>query len=503
MSGRAGRIQPMKRLALPLSLLLAFALALTIRLYDLTDPPLDFHPTRQLRAALIARGMYHRLQTEAPEPQRTIAVTQWHEEFVIEPPITEGLAALLYLAAGSENIWIPRALSAVFWLLGGLAVFKLSRELANTAGALIALCYFLFLPFGIIASRSFQPDPLMVALMAAAFLMLHRWAGSGSWRDAILAGAFSGMAILTKIVAIYSIGLAALLIVLARGLKPSLRNKQVWTIAALALLPVFAYYVNGLFIAGFLKGQGGYRFFPQMWADPAFYIRWVEMATNISGLTILLTGILSIFLVRDTISRSLLAGMWAGYVIYGFNFPFHIITHDYYQLPLLPIAAVSLAPAAGLIINEIRKQSFSRAALAVLTALVVGTVLFKTWDTRVVLARQDFRARAEDWTRFEGLLPPDADVISIAPAYGYPLAYYGWVTNKPWLNEADAELRQIAGLTAADIEQRRYEQLNGKDFLLITTMSDFERQTDLQDYLYSHFDVFLEGSGYLVFDLRP
>ena len=38
---------------------LLFTFGLGIRLYDLTDLPLDFHPTRQLGSAVIARGMYY------------------------------------------------------------------------------------------------------------------------------------------------------------------------------------------------------------------------------------------------------------------------------------------------------------------------------------------------------------------------------------------------------------------------------------------------------------
>src|SRR5690606_34774688 len=41
------------------TVLLLFVAAAALRLYDLTDPPLDFHPTRQLYSALKARGMYY------------------------------------------------------------------------------------------------------------------------------------------------------------------------------------------------------------------------------------------------------------------------------------------------------------------------------------------------------------------------------------------------------------------------------------------------------------
>ncbi|HJS29813.1 MAG TPA: hypothetical protein VJ768_09335, partial [Anaerolineales bacterium] len=46
------------RLTLWVTLAVLYVVGLGVRLADLTDPPLDFHPTRQLRSAIIAREMY-------------------------------------------------------------------------------------------------------------------------------------------------------------------------------------------------------------------------------------------------------------------------------------------------------------------------------------------------------------------------------------------------------------------------------------------------------------
>lgn len=493
----------MNRLLLPAALLLVFAAGLGIRLYDLTDPPLDFHPTRQLRSAVIARGMYFASLPETGDPHRTIAIAQWQQESLIEPPILERIAAGLYRLTGSEGLWVPRALSAVFWLLGGAAVFQLARALSNTGGGLVSLVYFLFLPFAIMASRTFQPDPLMTALIAAALLFLYRWARSGSWRDTVLAGAFSGLAILTKLVAVFPIGMAALALLLARGLRRELGNRQVWTIAGLALFPVAGYYINGLYLAGFLEGQSSFRFFPQMWLDPAFYIRWVEMATGICGATVLLTGIAGVFLGRDRLDRALLAGIWTGYGLYSLTFPYHTITHDYYQLPLIVTAAIALAPAAGLLIVELDRRPYRRLAFSAAALLVAGMALFQAWDARVLLARQDFRSDAARYAAFDGLLPPEAEVISIARAYGYPLAYYGWVRNHAWLNDADATLRGLAGLSDEEFASRQMQRLEENDYFFITWLSELDRQQGLKDTLYANYPVHLEGDGYIVFDLQP
>ena len=47
-----------RRSLLTLLALLVLLLGLGIRLVDLTDPPLDFHATRQLRSAILARAAY-------------------------------------------------------------------------------------------------------------------------------------------------------------------------------------------------------------------------------------------------------------------------------------------------------------------------------------------------------------------------------------------------------------------------------------------------------------
>ncbi len=44
-----------------IAILLVIVVGFGIRLLDLTDPPMDFHGTRQLRAATIARGMYYEM----------------------------------------------------------------------------------------------------------------------------------------------------------------------------------------------------------------------------------------------------------------------------------------------------------------------------------------------------------------------------------------------------------------------------------------------------------
>ena len=60
------------QLALALLLLASFGL----RMIDLKDAPLDFHPTRQYRGALIARSLYYRLSPAADPALQQAALAQ-------------------------------------------------------------------------------------------------------------------------------------------------------------------------------------------------------------------------------------------------------------------------------------------------------------------------------------------------------------------------------------------------------------------------------------------
>jgi len=483
---------------------LAFVLGLGIRAYDITDPPFDFHATRQLRAAVIARGMYYQGLEDAPEWQRQQADMAWHEEAIIEPPVMERLAAWGYQLAGSEQLWIPRSLSAIFWCLAGLAVWLLGRELSAADGGVPAIFYFLFLPYSIYATRTFQPDPLMVCLIAWSLWAVSRWHRERTTRMAIVAGVLGGLAIFVKTVAIFFVGGAFIgLILLGAGLAKAIRDKQVWLMGLLTILPTSLFYVYGLWIAGFLQRQLSYRFFPSLWCDPAFYIRWQEMATNICGYGTLLAALAALFLVRDRGKRGFLAGLWIGYGLYSMTFAYHTLTHDYYQLPLILVISVSLIAVAAELLKAIAAIEKGLWVRLFIVLLLFAGAAFKIWDVRVNLIRDDYRGEAAFWEKVGGLIEPGARVLAMSQTYGNALSYYGWTPNDSWASEGDINLRVLAGASAEDIEQSSYAAIEHYDYFVITKVGEFDDTPELKELLYNNYTVFAEGEDYIIFDLRP
>jgi 4-amino-4-deoxy-L-arabinose transferase-like glycosyltransferase len=140
---------------------------------NLTNPTLDFAPTRQLFSALKARGIYYWHGIDAPAWQRDAAVSLG-DTGTIEPPVLEIIVSQIYRLTG-KYLWIARVYSSLFWVLGGLTLLLVIRELASTGAAMIGTLFYLFVPFGVIASRAFMPDLLMVALIVFSLWALFRW----------------------------------------------------------------------------------------------------------------------------------------------------------------------------------------------------------------------------------------------------------------------------------------------------------------------------------------
>jgi hypothetical protein len=487
------------RLTLVLTLILLFGVALAIRVYDITDLPLDFHPTRQLFSATKARGMYYENLPNIPEWQREFAVQQWKTKVTIEPEILERLAAFIYRYTG-EQLWIPRLISAVFWLVGGIFIFLLARDMLSVDGAVLALAFYLFAPYGIYASRSFQPDPLMVALIAAFWWLAYRWTMKPIWKWAIVAGLIGGLAILVKFVAAFFVIGGALGALLGRfKIRELLRSPQVWTLGLLGVLPGAIWILYGNLVLGLFGGDMSGRFIPSLLASPVFYVQWQNKAATVSGGIGIMLGLLGVIIVWKREARAFLLGIWGAYLIFGLYFNYHISTHDYYSLPLVAIVAVSLAPLGDWFFARLGEAFESWARGAVFVVLIFG--LFSTvWGVRNEMKSVDYRPQTAYWAEIREALDGEEAIVALTQDYGNRLAYWGWLRATYWPSSGDLYQAQARG-NQRDIHELFAEMAAKKNVFLITDLDDFARQPELQQLL-ADYPLLVQGNGYLIYDLQ-
>ena len=484
-----------------------------VRLYDLTDPPLDFHSPRQMRAAIIARGMYYYIQPEANKNQRNFAINATYKMPAYEPPIFEGLVALTYRLIGAETLWVARVYSTIFWVVGGVGVFALGRRFASPWAALIGTAFYLLLPFAVIATRSFQPDPWMVMWLVWALYALFRWQENASWLWAVLAGVFGGLSILIKAMTVFPIGIVSVFVVLAGRwplwrtmIKPKKWTKtlgvailQVVCMALLMWLPIIVYY--------FGLGNRATQFF-SFWTVSlghlifswGFYRNWVAFVGSLVGWWALIAAGVGI-LVASRSMRPILWGAWIGYGIYGLFLPYQMQSHNYYHLMVLPFIALSLTSFIDWGLKRTSGWHWGwRVPAAVFVLWLMGGAVIQSFQ---VLDNKDFRSEPERWEEIGAALPRDGKAIGLVEDYGHRLIYFGWRNlSTTWPSLGDQYLSAERGNPEEEFLQYFTKRTKEVRYFLITRLDQFESQPELKAHLYQNFALIAQGDDYLIFDLE-
>jgi len=375
--------------------------------------------------------------------------------------------------------------------------------MTSVFGALVGIGYFLFFPFSILASRSFQPDPGMIMLVILTAWVLYRWSDERSWRWPILAGIFGGAAAFVKVVGAFFVGGMAIGVVVytlgisvktqkqedqkwrLTNLKSGFRNPKVWVMAALMIAPALAYY-----LAGSAESSSSYFVnwtIISRWRDVlslSFFMRWLIRISSLMEPSLVLAAFVGTFLVNSR-SRALLWGFWGSYLLFGLTFPHHITTHDYYHLPLLTVVSLSLPALAALVIDVVQQRGKFIQVLFVIVA--VTAAMYNTWIGRSILVGQDFSDHPPYWTEVGDAIPADAKLVGVTQDYGFRLMYYGWRTIHLWPQGTGSD--------------NFAERTNDADYFVVTAKNQLNGE--LKDFLDATYPIYTEGVGYIVYDLHP
>ena len=487
-------------------LVIAFLLiGIGVRLIDLSNPPLDFASTRQLHSLVLARGYYYAMDVPStrilPAAQRAFGIKDAANEALDEPPILEHITAGVYALVGKENFEIPRVMISLLWVIGGIPLFLLMRKITSTNGAIFALAFYELLPFGVIASRSFQPDPVMVTLTLFALYFQYRWVEKNSLKNAILAGAFTSMAVIAKVPAVFFAGIPFIGFALKDGFKKAIRNWQVYLMAAIALLPAAIYYILNATVGNNSTELFGTRFFPALYIQPKWYQSWFMMAKSVLDYIPLFLAVLAFFLIKRKETKILYGGLWIGYLLQGIILPYHISSHNYYQLPIIPMAAIGCGLVFAVLMDKIESFKPNRLSRIFVIALLLFAAALGILKSRSDLLSSDYRYEEIYWQKLGNTIGHDTPIIALTHDYGLRLSYWGGIIPKLWMTQGDFTVESLSGAPEKPFATRFKEATKGCDYFLVTLINDFNSQKDLHDYLLAHYP-YTQGEGYYLFDLR-
>ena len=397
-------------------------------------------------------------------------------------------------------------MSIIFWLAAGAFIYLLARDLVSPDGGIVAAAFFLFLPYGVRASRSFQPDPLMIMMFTASISAVYNYyvRPSRNWLTA--ACVLSAIAVLIKPVCLFPIfGAFFMIRIPARNLRKIFFRPDLYIFAAACVLPTILYYGYGIYTGGMLMNQANFIFMPGLLKEPFFWKGWLKMVSRVVGLWPVAISLVGIALMSSNIKRFFLIGLWAGYFLHGLYFTFHIHTHDYYQLIPVPIVALALGQTASVLLRNLASREMGwRIAIWFLFAC---SILFTLRESMLSLNDAGFDRQVRIYEEIGDKVGHSTNVLTLDKNYGNALMYHGKVValeEWQWPVTYDLNFGDSAGLSYKRGRKLLDEKISERSpqYFIITSMEDFELQSDLKDALNEGYRVVAQTPDYAIYGLR-
>jgi 4-amino-4-deoxy-L-arabinose transferase-like glycosyltransferase len=413
-------------------------LAVAVRLICIDQPYLDNWSWRQSDVAAIARN-YFQGGFHFAHPQIDWAGDE--SGYVgTEFPILPFLAAICYKIFGVHE-WVGRVQALTLFAVSLPFFFLLVRKIFGETAATWALFFYGFAPVGIMAGRCFMPDMPSLGLSIIGLYFFQRWIdesefgtrrvrpiGGPEWRvrsRSFFASAFCiSLSILIKLPSIL-VGAPLACLALQRFGSSSFKRFDLWFFAAIALLPsVFwyghAYQIALQFYPHHFFGAGGVQIMSAEW-----YLKISkEIVTSTLTPVIFVLGCVGILAARS-IARARMFQWWLAAMILFIVIVGYGNRHQWYQLPLIPIAAPFAGAACAFVGPKISSRAM-RIALSILLAASFGFSAF-------VYAR-DFYQPSAALLRDAGLVLKritPATALVVAADNGDPTVLY-YAERKGW-----------------------------------------------------------------------
>ena len=524
---------------LRLLILFLFVAAAAIRLCHITEPPDDFHPFRQYRCASIARAFYEEAQGRADWAHES-ADNRHFQDGVLEPPVVEFISVGGYFLLGGEKLWFARVLSVGYWLIAAGLLWRLARRLAGDGPALVTLAVMLFLPYGIVGSRAFQPEPLMVMLQLLTITAVFNHFAAPLRKRFWLAAALAAVTFLIKPTGLFAVfAVFGGLSLWHRGLKATLFGRESILFTVVSMLPAVSYYGWGIWHVAKLQDQATMSFVPQLYTHLHYWTSWARMIGRTAGLLPFAAGLGGILFFARGPARVLVASMFGGYFAYGLVFNYHIHTHDYYSLQLIPIVALALGPitlAAGNWLGaQWRISAWRLAVTLALGGVLLAGGLFAAWQMNlkrtdkavkerlkaglglVGLSEKVFRFVRPGYYGYEQMR---ADAVEIGELVHHShhtvllcvdgpmcVSYFGRLSGKDWpesnLFRFERDVRRLPPIPVAQRFARGFQPMD-PEYFIITELGDFAAQPELKEFLDANYPVLADRPGhYRIYRLKP
>lgn len=340
-------------------LLLAVILiiAFVLRLYKIDRPLADWHSWRQADTAAVSRnfvkdGFNPFIPRYDDMSSQANGLDNPNRYRFVEFPIYNSLIASVWSIFG-VSVTTARLTTTAITLGSTVLLYLLVRYYSGFKTAMLSSLFFATIPYNVFYSTTILPGPLMVFGILGLYLSFTRWLENDrkiSWLTISIM--FANLAILSWPIALFFMLPLVYLSYEKYGLELYTKaNLIIFAIAA--VVPFLAWrlwmtqFPEGIPNWQFLLNEGDIRF------KGAFF-RWL-IAERLGKLILTTTGfalfILGLVTKSEYKEKLFYFSILASVIIYFVVFASGNVRHDYYQVPLIPIAAVFMAKGVRFLFN--------------------------------------------------------------------------------------------------------------------------------------------------------
>ncbi len=401
--------------------LIIFVAAFSPRLYRINNPVADWHSWRQADTAAVARNFAQgRFNLLFPQSDSLMALNLQRlpnpdRLFINEFPFYNAIVAVLYQQFGVHEVY-ARLVSIFFSSLGAVFLFWLAKNLFGIKIAAVTGLFYAFNPYNVYYGRVIMPDPTFVSLSIISLYLFTRF-------KFVLFSFVFALAMLVKPYAIF------ILLPCFYWAIVSHKTKQFF-FSLLSLFPYLLWRYHYLshpeanFDTTWLFNRTNIRF------SGAFF-RWLiydrmnRLIFASGGFVLLILGLLRSYLDKK---KALVFVWFFSVVAYMTIFAMGNVTHDYYQLPLLPVGSILVAFGFWAIIDQAKTPLTKWLNLIIALVLLILSFAFGWYEVRGFfnINRPEIVAAGQAVDR---LTSKDALIIAAYnsdPAFLYQTNRHGW-----------------------------------------------------------------------------
>ncbi len=404
------------------------------RLYKIDNPVADWHSFRQADTAAVARNFvkdefnifYPQSDSftilnekQLPNPNRY---------FINEFPFYNSIVALVYKNFGI-NTNLARLISVLFASLGTFFLYLLTQKLFGTKVAALATLYYALLPYNVYYGRVIMPEPTFICFSILSFYFLLLFVEKPNFVRGLIFSLVFSIAMLVKPYAIF-LFIPFIYWVFANHGFNAFKKPIFYLAPVLSLIPLFLwrYHISlhpeASFASKWLLNQGDIRF------SGAFF-RWLifdrlsRLIFATGGFVLLFFGFVSsVSSKKGWLIITWLISVLAYYTVFAMG----NVTHDYYQLPILPVGSILVALGFFELINN-GKNIFQKTVLGVVAmSLILISLAFGWFEVRGFYQVND-PAIVEAGKKIDAITPLEAKIIApyqTSPSFLYQTNRHGW-----------------------------------------------------------------------------